>query len=275
MKLQELDAMRPSKQAAKVLESRLGSRIRPELSLDASKSMLRRVRGLIAEARRSPKLHHSEKDPVYLKLIMLEHALSSHIIEAGIAGGVDMSQMQGIADPKVKMTLDKATKGQNLTPEEQKILTGMLMMKKESAKKSHTRVMESEVQQAQVVLAAKDMSDRIQKMLEDVSEMQYKDLPAIVDQARGDLGTEQADAFQSQTTTTLATLLQSLQQAKTGMDAAMGSLTGAEISVPGTEPLPAPTDDMGGEEELDLSLDANVPDEEEAEDQKALGRERR
>lgn len=275
MKLQELVALRPSKQAARVLESRLGSRIPAGLSINDSKSMLKRVRGLIAEARRSSSVHHSEKNPAYLKLIMLEHALSSHIIEAGIEGGMDMTQMQGMADPKVKMTLNKAMKGQNLTPEEQKILTGMLMMKKESAKKAHTRVMESEVQQAQVVLAAKDMGDRIQKMLEDVSEMQYKDLPAIVDQARGDLGTEQAESFQSQTTTTLTTLLQSLQQAKTGMDAAMGSLTGSEISVPGTEPMAEPAADVGGEEELDLSLDANLPDEEEAEDQKALGRERR
>lgn len=275
MKLQELDALRPSKQAAKVLESRLGSRAPSGLSLDHSRAMLRRVRGLIAEARRSPSVHHSEKNPAYLKLLMLEHALTSHIIEAGIAGGLDMTQMQGMADPKVKMTLNKAMKGQNLTPEEQKILTGMLMMKKESARKA-TRVMESEVQQAQVVLAAKDMGDRIQKMLEDVSEMQYKDLPAIVDQARGDLGTEQAESFQSQTTTVLSQLLTSLQQAKGGMDAAMGTLTGSEISVPGTDAMAEPMADVGGEEELDLSLDANLPaDDEEEDDEKSLGRERR
>jgi hypothetical protein len=40
----------------------------------------------------------------------------------------------------------------------------------------------SEVQQAQVVLASQDMVDQVQKMSEQISAMQFKDLPALVDQ---------------------------------------------------------------------------------------------
>ena len=55
------------------------------------------------------------------------------------------------------------------------------------------RLQESEVQQAQVVLAAQDMVDSVQGMLEDVSEMQFKELPALVDSIRNQVGTAQAD----------------------------------------------------------------------------------
>ena len=45
--------------------------------------------------------------------------------------------------------------------------------------KENEQLNESEVEQAQVVLAAQDLLDRITKMYEDVAEMQYKDLPNL------------------------------------------------------------------------------------------------
>ena len=145
MRLQEMDKISPTKQAVKILESRLGSDININaMTLDQSSKMLTQVKRLVAETRSTRSIHTSEQNPAYLKLIMLDKALTSHVRE---------------------------------------------MRQKNSNKR---RLSESEINQAQVVLAAKDMADRVQKMAEDIAEMQYKDLPAVVDQARGDLGTEQA-----------------------------------------------------------------------------------
>ncbi|MFN9953796.1 MAG: hypothetical protein ACK55I_11920, partial [bacterium] len=69
----------------------------------------------------------------------------------------------------------------------------------------------SELQTAQVVLASQDMIDRIQGMMEDISEMQFKDLPALTDSIKNDMGVEQASQFQSQASAALTNLLAAVQ----------------------------------------------------------------
>jgi predicted nucleic acid-binding Zn-ribbon protein len=52
-------------------------------------------------------------------------------------------------------------------------------------------------------------------MTEEISEMQFKDLPALTDSIKNDMGTEQATAFQAQASAALSTLLSAVQQGKT------------------------------------------------------------
>ena len=154
----------------------------------------------------------------------------------------------------------------------------------ESRSRHNRRLREaSEIQQAQVVLAAQDMVDQVQKMIEQVSAMQFKDLPALVDSIRNDLGMDQAQQFNNDVTASLQGLIQGLQGSKTQLEAAQGVLTGQAPVVPGQDAgaagaAPLPGADVSGadtgEEELDLSLDANI-DTEELPPAKALGRERR
>jgi hypothetical protein len=93
----------------------------------------------------------------------------------------------------------------------------------------------SEVQQAQVVLAAQDMVDRMQKMLEEVSAMQFKDLPALVDSIKNEVGQQQANQFNADATAALTGLMQNLQGSKQQLDAALGVVTGQEMAVPGMD----------------------------------------
>jgi hypothetical protein len=79
---------------------------------------------------------------------------------------------------------------------------------------------ESEVQQAQVVLAAQDMVDKMQSMLEDTTEMQFKELPALVDSIRNQIGMEQATQFNTDVTGALQGLVQNLQGAKQQLETA-------------------------------------------------------
>jgi hypothetical protein len=156
-------------------------------------------------------------------------------------------------------------------------MTEKSVAKTAKKKLGEKRIMEaSELQQAQVVLAAQDMIDRVQGMMEDISEMQFKDLPALADSIKNDMGVEQSQQFQADASAALSQLLTAVQAGKQQLEAAQGVLTGQAPVVPGAaEPMPAADQDADIEDELDL--DANLPPEEDEEEevQVDLGRERR
>jgi hypothetical protein len=182
-----------------------------------------------------------------------------------------------LKDPKLIAATKKAQSGQQLNPQEKEMMaaagTAAVAMQKES-RLGRRRLRESELQSAQVVLAAQDMIDRIQKMLEEVSEMQFKDLPALTDSIKNDMGIDQATQFQSASAAALTQLLQSLQQGKTQMEAAQGTLTGQAPVVPGQDPMAAPADpnmDPAMDAELDLDVDADIEPADDEEEPTPLG----
>ena len=131
-------------------------------------------------------------------------------------------------------------------------------------RKDGTYLSESEVQQAQVVLAAQDMVDRMQKMLEDVTPMQFKDLPALSSSIQTTIGTTEAQAFNDAAGQSLAVLVDSIQAAKVEMETAQGTLTGVAPVVPGQEEVagtPAvaePVADPLAPDPIDATADVNV-----------------
>ena len=110
-------------------------------------------------------------------------------------------------------------------------------------KKSESKqVTESEVEQAQVILAAQDMVDKIQGYIEDISNMRYEDLPAVVDQMRNELGVNHAQTFADASVGVLDTLLTQLNDAKASMEGSMSGITGqAPITA---DSMDEPVDDM-------------------------------
>lgn len=248
MKLNELAAPKPSKQIGKVFESYFGNSIKfDQLNLKQASFMLNKVRGLLGEHRSTAARHTSERNPAYLQLVMMESALAARIKEEAVpvptasAGEkpVTNSSVQ-VKDPKLAAALKKSAAGQSLNPEEQKLVAGAAMMKAESRlRRAMSRLNESEVQQAQVVLAAQDMVDRMQGMLEDVSELQFKELPALVDSIKNQVGIDQAQQFNTDATAALTGLLQNIQGAKQQLDAALNVVTGA---APAAAPVDAAAD---------------------------------
>jgi len=297
MKLQELAAPKPSKQIAKVFESYFGSRIRfDQLSRNQTRVMLSKVQGVLKEHRGTTARHRSETNPKYLQLVMMEQALSARLKETTIApvagtvgapaGAPAQPGAVGAAapapagvkppqDPKLAAALKKSAAGQSLNPEEQKLVAGAAMMQAESRlRRAMKRLNESEVQQAQVVLAAQDMVDKMQGMLEDVTELQFKELPALVDSIKNQVGIDQATQFNQDATAALAGLVQNLQGAKQQLDAALNVVTGqapagaaaagamgADIAAGAGDMAAAGADmaaagDMGAEMGADAALDA-------------------
>jgi hypothetical protein len=219
---------------------------------------------------------------------MMEQALSSRLREdnlpiapAGAAApvaGAAKPAAPGTAakDPKVDAAIKKSAAGQTLNPEEQKLVAGAAMMAAESRlRRAMKRLNESEVQQAQVVLAAQDMVDKMQGMLEDVTELQFKELPALVDSIKNQVGMEQAQQFNTDATAALSGLVGNLQGAKQQLDAALNVVTGQAApggAIPGAADAAmagadigaadadmAAADDMGADAGLDaVAADAGA-----------------
>lgn len=264
MKLQDIAAAKPTKQIAKVFESYFGSKFDvSQLTAKQARTMLTRVRGVIAEHRNSTARHTSQRNPGYLKLVMVEQALAARLAETTPTMPMTPDQQKAqtamatatisaTKDPKLKAALTKASKGQTLTPDEQKMVAGAALMKTESKlARAYKLLKESEVQQAQVVLAAQDMVDTMQGMLEDVSELQFKELPALVDSIKNQVGMDQAQQFNTDATAALTGLMQNLQQAKQQLDQALGVVTGQA----------APADlgaELGADAGADLGADAGA-----------------
>lgn len=89
-----------------------------------------------------------------------------------------------------------------------------------------SQLTEGEVSDAEVLLAAKDMVDSIQDVIEKVGKMQNEQLPQLLDSIRDQIGSEQADSFKQAVGTTLETLMGNLQSAREGVDSGVGILTG-------------------------------------------------
>jgi hypothetical protein len=238
MKLNDLAAPRPTKQIAKVFESYFGPNIKfDSLNSNQTRHLLNRVQGLLREHRSTSARHTSEQNPSYLKLVMMEQALTQRVKENIVAPPVGQTAQPAQAkpavagaaakDPKLAAALKKSQAGQSLNPEEQKMVAGAAMMAQESRlRRAYKMLKESEVQQAQVVLAAQDMVDKMQGMLEDVSELQFKELPALVDSIKNQVGIDQATQFNGDASAALSGLMQNLQAAKQQLDQALGVVTG-------------------------------------------------
>jgi hypothetical protein len=282
MKLQELAVANPTKQAAKVFESYFGTSIKFDtISRRQAQGLLNRVRSLISEHRRTPAFHQSEQDPSYLKLVMLEQALATQAVAGQPTANPQQQQalMAAQQQQKKRQIQDAIKSKQKEIQDLQKQMNNPVMSTMESRPSLRQRLKESEVQQAQVVLASQDMVDQVQKMSEQISAMQFKDLPALVDQIKNEVGVDQAMQFNTDATAALAGLLQNLQGAKTQLEQALGVVTGQAPQVPGEElasPMPdeeeinvdaeIPTNDS--EEDIDAEMDANI-------EPAGLGRERR
>ena len=260
MKLQDLAAPQQTKQVAKVMESYFGSTVAfDKLSRPQARNMLNRVRALISEHRRQPDFHSSEQNPAYLKLVMMEQGLSHRISEqVPVAGAATAPSQQPnpqntammIASKKKQLQDQIKAKQEEIRNLQQQLSQPNLGMA-ESGHSLRRKLKESEVQQAQVILASQDMVDQVQKMIEQTTAVQFKDLPALVDQIRNEVGYDQATQFNTDATAALSGLVQNLQASKGQLEQALGVVTGQAPQVPGAEAGA----DLGAELGADLGAD--------------------
>lgn len=83
-----------------------------------------------------------------------------------------------------------------------------------------------EVQKSQVILAAQDMIDSVQKMVEQISKMKVEELPAVVTGVTNEIGSNEGQQFEGSVQEALTSLEGALVQAKQGLQSALGIVTG-------------------------------------------------
>ena len=150
--------------------------------------------------------------------------------------------------------------------------TYMKMLFMEQALSDHLKVAKSpriiyeneEVEKSQVILAAQDMIDTVQKMYEDINDMLVKELPALVDSIQSEIGVNESTAFNDAASQSLTALNAALQEAQTSLKGALGGLTGQGGEDAFAQAAPEMGADLGAEAGAELGADMEAPAEEPA-----------
>lgn len=141
--------------------------------------------------------------------------------------------------------------------------------KKQRATESYLR--ESEEDKAELVMAAKQMVERLTGWMEDVAEMQTEAMLDLSDSIRNELGQESADNFINTVKPGLESLYATMEETRKSLTSGVGLLTGEQDAaslggdVPpmdGGDELAAGADagaDMSGIDDIDSEL-GNEPD---------------
>ena len=127
-----------------------------------------------------------------------------------------------------------------------------LMLVKEGLDKwlsSEQGLFESEMGKSEAVLAAKDITDSIQDMLEKVSKIQNEQLPALVDTIRDQISSEQAETFKNAIRPVLASLYDAMTTGRDQADTASRALAGEQV---GAGDMSMGSDEFGDEPGADL-----------------------
>ena len=122
----------------------------------------------------------------------------------------------------------------------------------QSLPKTRIVVENEEVEKSQVVLAAQDMVDQIQKMVEEVSDMLVKELPALTSGVQSEIGVNESETFNQQVTEALTSVQAALTQGKGTLQSALNGITGQGGD------MMNPADDAFGDDSSDMSADMDM-----------------
>ena len=210
-----------------------------------------KVRTRIHEITKNTHFGQELKDHNYQKSQMMLDILNQSIKEYGPA----TAGMPGAGNPilaKASLPIkDKLTKGQALTPDERTAASKLMADK---------NVKEGVEEQSELILAAKDMMDKVTAFLEDVATMKTESLLELADRIRDEMGAEKADAFIQKIQPALEQAESSLTQTRQDLDNGVRILTGEEMSGDPMGSDDAMNTEPGAEGDLD-SLDVEPSDE--------------
>ena len=183
------------------------------------------------------------KDDNYQKHQMMLDVLNQAVKEAQGINTQITPQQQNIAK-KIQQT-------PGLKDTDKDAIIGA-MVSKESA------VKEGIENQSELILAAKDMMDKVTAFLEDLAKMKTESMLELSDRIRDEMGADKADAFAQKVKPALESAEQTLTATRTELDQAVRILTGEEISTDTMGSLDEPLDAAG--DDLDT---LNAPDSDE------------
>ena len=130
----------------------------------------------------------------------------------------------------------KLDKGQALSPIERKTVAKLLPREAE--------VKEGVEEQSELILAAKDMMDKVTAFLEDLATMKTESMLELADRIRDEMGAEKSDAFLQKVKPAIEQAETTLGQTRTELDNGVRVLTGEEVA----------TDTIGADDTMNTCL---------------------
>lgn len=198
------------------------------------------------------------------KLIKGKHASRDWDKVTTSKGAATGTASKGVQEPKPKY---KATNKPTPTKRGQRAQFNIDMSEekvnmKESYIKDLRTLLEGEVEQAEVIIAAKGFSKELQDMIEKVGRLMNEDLGPVSDQMRQTYGQDISTVFQTTMQAELEGVLNALRGAKESMDDSVSAISAGEMPSDDIG-MDADIDIHGGDDELDLEIGGDLEGEEE------------
>jgi hypothetical protein len=183
---------------------------------------------------------HELKNEQYQKSQMMLDIVNQAINEYG-----DQEKMAAQQALSAKSKLDK---GQALDQNEKKVVSKL--MTKEGVE-----------EQSELILAAKDMMDKVTGYLEDLASMKTEGMLELADRIRDEMGADKADAFMQKIQPAIEQAEATLTTTRQELDNGVRILTGEEVA---SEP-------MGADDTMDMDTDLDSLDSEGGEETDEFG----
>ena len=210
------------------------------------------VRTKIHEITQNTHFGQELKDDGYQKNQMMLDIINQAISERKLSeyGGNTDNPVLDKATAPIK---DKLKKGQALSPDEREAAS-KLMASKESVK-------EGVEEQSELILAAKDMMDKVTSFLEDLASMKTEGMLELADRIRDEMGAEKSDAFLQKIQPAIEQAESTLTTTRQELDNGVRILTGEEVA----------SDPMGADDTMDMDTDLDSLDSEGGEETDEFG----
>lgn len=244
MDLNEIKRPNAATKLNKLIESRYGLNISADnLTPARASKMVAQLDEQISAFRLSNKAHSAAQNPTYMKMVMIKESLNAYMRDykpTNAPGAKSAPKLKSVTTSKQAMNemsqgknlnlilkaLRYATEGRDIP---HKCMQGFVPLFKHI---SESRLTEDALAKSEVILAARNMVDTLQGMVEDLSKMINEEMLPLMDSMRDQIGADQAQTFGTATSTILNDVLTSVRNAREQMDASVRTLAGDEVSAP-------------------------------------------
>jgi len=213
------------------------------------------VRTKIHEITQNTHFGQELKDNNYQKSQMMLDIINQEVGQRklGEYGGNTDNPILDKATTPIK---NKLSQGKALSPDERQAASKLMAMK-QMPKGTGTMmgVKEGVEEQSELILAAKDMMDKVTSFLEDLASMKTEGALELVDRIRDEMGAEKADAFLNKIQPAIEQAEATLTTTRQELDNGVRILTGEEVA---SDPMGA--DDTMDMDTTDADLDASGTD---------------
>ena len=157
-------------------------------------------------------------------------------------------------DPQTGQMVQKIQKASGLTGKEKKEIIGGVVTKE-------AEVTEGVEEQSELILAAKDMMDKVTGYLEDLASMKTEGMLELADRIRDEMGADKSDAFLQKIQPAIEQAEATLTTTRQELDNGVRILTGEEVA----------SDPMGADDTMDMDTDLDSLDSEGGEETDEFG----